>query len=137
LTDRKVVCVPPETTAREAAQRMAEQHVGSILVAGEDGKMIGIFTERDLMVRVVAAGSDASKVRVADVMTSEVFTTHPERAVLEVRADMRARHIRHIPVIAGDQVLAVLSMRDLIRADLREKRRTVQEMQAYIRGDFP
>jgi len=137
LTDRKVIFVPPETTARQAAQRMAEHHVGSILVAGPDGKMLGIFTERDLMVRVVAAGSDASEVRVGDVMTREVFTTHADRDVLQVRADMRARHIRHVPVVAGDHVLAVLSMRDLIRADLQEKRRTVEEMEAYIRGDLP
>lgn len=137
LTDRKVIFVPPETTARQAAQRMAEQHVGSILIADPDGRMLGIFTERDLMVRVVAAGADASEVRVGDVMTRDVYTTDAERAVLDVRADMRARHIRHVPVVDGDHVLAVLSMRDLIRADLREKRRTVEEMEAYIRGDLP
>lgn len=137
LTDRKVIFAAPETTARQAAQRMAEQRVGSILVAGPDGKMLGIFTERDLMVRVVAAGSDPSEVRVGDVMTREVFTTHADRDVLHVRADMRAQHIRHVPVVAGDHVLAVLSMRDLVRADLQEKRRTVEEMKAYIRGDLP
>ena len=73
---------------------------------------------------------------VLDVMTREVFTTDPERSVQEVRVDLQRRHIRHVPVVAGDRVVAVLSLRDLMRADLREKRQDVRAMTAYIRGGF-
>lgn len=134
IVDQVVARLGPGATALEAARCMAEGACGSVLVVDDQGRMLGIFTERDLMVRVVAAGSDPSRVPLGDVMTTEVVTTHPDRSVQEVRADLQHRHIRHIPVVAGDRVIAVLSMRDLMRADLREKRQDVRAMTAYIRG---
>ena len=136
ILDRRVARLGPDASALDAARRMAEERVGSVLVADGDGRMLGIFTERDLMVRVVAAGLTAAAVRLCDVMTREVFTTDPERSVQEVRVDLQRRHIRHVPVVAGDRVVAVLSLRDLMRADLREKRQDVRAMTAYIRGGF-
>lgn len=136
ILDQPVARLGPGATVLEAARCMAEHRIGSVLVADTDGRMLGIFTERDLMVRVVAAGRDAARVTVGEVMTREVFTTHPDRTVEEVRADLQHRHIRHVPVVVGDSVVAVLGMRDLLRADLRAKRQDVRAMTAYIRGGF-
>ena len=68
-------------------------------------------------------------------MTRDVFTTTGDRSVVDVRREMRERHIRHVPVVDGGRVLAVLGMRDLMRAALEEKRDEVSEMTAYIRGE--
>lgn len=134
LTGQELACLGPGATVLEAARKMAATRVGSLLIADPEGRMLGIFTERDVMIRVVAEGSDPSKVRIEDVMTHEVYTTTPERTVAEVRDEMQDRHIRHVPVVQNDRVLAILGMRDLMRADLQEKRREVRAMTDYIRG---
>ncbi len=135
LTDRKIVRISPRQTALEAARAMAWTHVGSLLVTDEAGRTLGIFTERDLMVRVVAAGLIPGEVLIEQVMTRELYTAHPDRSILEVRDELRRQHIRHVPVVENDVVIAVLSQRDLIRAALEEQRHEVQEMTRYIQGD--
>lgn len=138
ITQKAVVGVAPSDPVLAAAQRMAEDRIGSVLVLDEAGHLAGIFTERDVMVRVVAAGKDPQTTTVGEVMTREVFTTTPDRGVVELRREMRARHIRHIPVVkkgSEERVLAVLGMRDLMRAALEEKREEVSEMTSYIRGE--
>ncbi|MCP3918158.1 MAG: CBS domain-containing protein [bacterium] len=135
LTDRETIAVRLDDTVLEAVRRMTQTRCGSVLVNDEGGKMKGIFTERDLMVRVVSQGENPSEVRVADVMTKNVYVASPEQTIVEVRREMRDLHIRHVPVVEGDRVLEVLSMRDLQRADLQEKRETAEHMSAYIRGE--
>ena len=130
-----IVCLAPHDSVLDAARMMAKHKIGSVLVASADGKIEGIFTERDLMVKVVAGGSDPGQVALVDVMTSEVYTTTPDRFVTDVRREMQSRHIRHVPVVQDDRVLAVLGMRDLMRADLIETRREKEALTAYIRGE--
>ncbi|TDJ76355.1 MAG: CBS domain-containing protein [Planctomycetota bacterium] len=135
LSDLPVTRLAPDDTALAAALQMAESHVGSVLVCDPAGKIRGIFTERDLMVRVIAEEREPRAVRLEEVMTKDVFVTTPDKSVTELRQEMQGRHIRHVPVVSDGEVLAVLSVRDLIRADLREKRRDVQALTDYIRGD--
>jgi len=134
LTERKIVSLGPGDTALDAARAMTEAHVGSVVVRGEDGKLLGIFTERDLM-NVVSAGQSPASRPLREVMTVDLYTTDPGRAVTDVRREMRDRHIRHVPVLLDGEVLAVLGMRDLLYADFVEKRQEVNEMTAYIRGE--
>ena len=135
LSDKALVRVHETDTVLAAARTMVEAGVGSLLVLDADERLLGIFTERDVMVRVVAQGKDPSATPIADVMTRDVYTTSPDREIGEVRREMRERHIRHVPVLDGERVLAVLGMRDLVRAALEEKRDKVSEMTAYIRGE--
>jgi CBS domain-containing protein len=86
------------------------------------------------MTRVIAIGLDPDSVKLEEVMSREVFTTTPEDLVKEVRQQLRERHIRHVPVIEEGKVIAVLSVRDLIRADLAEQRAANSAMDDYIRG---
>jgi len=130
-----VVCLAPTDTALEAAKLMAKHGVGSVLVTDKEGAIAGIFTERDLMVKVVAAGASPDATKLETVMTADVFTATPDQLVKDLRRDMRARHIRHVPVLENGKVLTVLSMRDLVRADLVEVRRDAEAMAAYIRGE--
>ncbi len=134
LTARTIIKIAPHQTALEAALLMAANHVGSVLVVDEAGRTAGIFTERDLMVRVVAAGRIPADVRIEDVMTRELYTTSADRLVLELREELRRRHIRHVPVIENDVVVAVIGARDLVRAALEEQRHDAQEMTRYIQG---
>jgi CBS domain-containing protein len=128
------VTLTREASVRQAVRKMVDCKCGSVLIEEEDGSLQGIFTERDLMTRVIAIGLDPDSVKLEEVMSREVFTTTPEDLVKEVRQQLRERHIRHVPVIEEGKVIAVLSVRDLIRADLAEQRAANSAMDDYIRG---
>ena len=136
LTDRGplVVGLAPGSTVLDAVERMVEARCGSVLVTGENGEALGIFTERDLLVRVVSAGKDPRATLLEEVMTRDLYTTNVDRKVSELRREMREKHIRHVPVMQDGRVVAVLSTRDLLRADFEEKRDHARAMSAYIRG---
>jgi CBS domain-containing protein len=97
---------------RAAAARMWRQQTGSLVVTDEDGRMAGIITERDVL-RAVALGADPDKSSVDDVMTAEVFTVPPDTQVQDAARLMAARWIRHLPVVDGEELLGVVSMRDM------------------------
>ena len=132
--DMDVVSLTPAASVLEATKLMVGTRRGSVLVVGDDSDDLGIFTERDLMVRVVAEGGSPKAITLAEVMTTGLFTAHPEDKVQSVRREMRERHIRHLPVIEDGTVIAVLSMRDLLRADFEETREDAAAMRGYIQG---
>lgn len=132
ITDREVCRLDPQQTVLEAVRAMVRGHCGSVAVM-EDGVLVGIFTERDLMVRVVSKGRSPRNTMLGEVMTQNLYTTTPERTACEVRRDMRERHIRHVPVMEGGKLRTVLSTRDLLRADFEEQREDAIAMSEYIR----
>jgi CBS domain-containing protein len=136
LTGRKALSLSPRTTVLQAARSMAENRVGAMLVSEDDGSLAGIFTERDLMVRVIVAGLDPATTPLSDVMTRDVFTARPEEKVADMRREIQARHIRHLPILAPDgSVAGMLSLRDILRADLAQKAIEVESITQYIRRD--
>ena len=96
---------------RAAAARMWRQQTGSLLVT-EDGRLAGIITERDVL-RAVALGANPDKSTVDDVMTAEVFTVPPDLNLQDAARLMAARWIRHLPVVDGEEIVGVVSMRDM------------------------
>jgi len=94
-----------------------------------------MFTERDLMTRVIVPGADPNNIRLAKVMTKKLFTAGPDQIIRDVAREMQTRHIRHLPVIENGAVLAILSLRDLLREHLDTKRQEVQALTAYIQGE--
>ena len=121
----RAVSVSPTATVRDAAKAMAEATVGCTAIM--DGELLrGMFTERDLLRRVLLKNLNVDQVQVSDVMTREVISAKPDDDVPTAAKLMRGHHIRHLPVIGEDGlVLGVLSIRDLIREE-------VQEMRDYI-----
>jgi CBS domain-containing protein len=101
----------PEDSLRSAAERMWRQQTGSLLII-EAGRLIAIITERDVL-RAVALGADPDRSSVDEAMTTEVFTVPPDMPLQDAAREMAARWIRHLPVVAGDEVLGVVSMRDV------------------------
>jgi CBS domain-containing protein len=122
----------PDDTVREAAKRMAEACCGSILVCDGE-KLLGIFTERDLLVRVVAAGLEPPKTRIGDVMTADPDTIEGSAPVVEAIRRMDEFSYRHLPVIEHGRLIGVISWRDLPREERQlmqpelEQRHTLAE----------
>ena len=107
-----LVSACPDGTVCGAAKRMAEQGCGSILVV-EDERLLGIFTERDLLVRVVAAGLDLAATRLRDAMTADPETIDAEEPVEEAVRRMDEGSFRHLVVVSDGHVLGVVSTRDI------------------------
>ncbi len=115
------VTAAKSATVLEAAVLMKQQGKGALLVV--DGtRLIGIFTERDIVFRVVAAGRDPKDTRLAEVMTPQPQTIHPNKPFLHALRIMHEGGFRHLPVVENDWPLGVLSARDALDDDLYELR---------------
>jgi CBS domain-containing protein len=134
LAGHEALLLPGEATALQAARAMAERRVGAVLVVDEERRPRGMFTERDLMVRVIVAGRDPTTTRIEDVMTRELFVAHPADSIASARAELQKRHIRHLPIVEDGRVTALLSIRDLLRADLEVCQIEVRALTHYVFG---
>ncbi len=128
----RVHTVPPDATVRDAVLRMNEHHIGAVLVV--DSRLLGIFTERDVLARVVAEGRSPETTRVGDVMSSRVTTVREDETLCDVLACMTRERHRHMPVLSGDRVVGLVSIGDLIAHHLRELGTEVNDLTEYIAG---
>jgi CBS domain-containing protein len=113
LMSRDLLSVAPEDTIGEAAQKMVDRGVGSAVVL-DFGRLIGIFTERDLM-RAVAGRVHSSEARVREWMTADPVTVSPEDSAEEAASTMLERGFRHLPVVENDRAIGIISIRDIAR----------------------
>jgi len=126
-----VIALSPDDTVLTAAQLMSERNIGGIAVVS-DGRLVGMFTERDVLRRVVARKLDPASTRLADVMTSPVLCCEPGASIDECAALMTARHVRHLPIGNADRLTGMISIRDLLAYQVRDQQATIQHMQNYI-----
>ena len=131
VENRPVYSVPLSATVAEAVAYMAERKVGAVSVL-EQERLVGIFSERDLMKRVVVAGRDPRQTPLAEVITRDPLVTDADEAPAACLERMRHAGIRHLPVFLADRLLGLVTMRDLLLADLEEKGDEVHLMRAYI-----
>ncbi len=116
---RKFLTAPPGTTVREASQLMAKKQVGAVLVV-DAGHLIGIFSERDAVFRVIAKGLDPSKTPLVDVMTREPKTVGPNNTFGYAMTIMHENGFRHMPVIDEGKPIGIVSARSALDPDLEE-----------------
>ncbi len=130
-----VYSVGPLSTVIDAVNTMNENRVGSVLVI-EAGYPVGIFSERDVLVRVVAAHRDPRQTLVRDVMTTRLHTAALDDNVREVMKLMTDRRCRHIPVMDGEALVGLISIGDLTKALQHNLRQEVRELSNYIGGPY-
>lgn len=126
-----VLKVTPDTTVLEASRLMNERGVGSVLVIS-GVELAGIFTERDLMRRVVAQDRLPGTTAVGEVMTTSLVTCTPDASVVDCSAIMSQRHIRHLPVVGPGGILGVITTGDLLAHELHEKESTIQHLESFV-----
>lgn len=134
LLDRKgheIVSVGPNATVLDAAHIMADNGLGAVLVV-DGAAMLGIFTERDVLRRVVAIGADASSTRVADVMTAALVTCLPDTSLEECAAIMTTRRIRHLPVVDAQGLHGLISSGDVLAYRAAEQEETIRYLNDYM-----
>ncbi len=127
----EVWSISPEATMYEALQLMAEKNVGALVVL-DDGKLVGIFTERDYARKVALRGRSCTDTRVREVMTPRVIYVHPDQTVEDCMAVMTKQHIRHLPVLEEGELVGLISIRDVIEAILAEREFLIEQLESYI-----
>jgi CBS domain-containing protein len=132
---RKVFSVPPTASVAEAVAEMNRQRVGSVLIL-DAGHLVGIFTERDVLRRVVGAGRDPTQARVCDVMTPNVLTISPDATVEETMTLFTERRLRHLPVVEGGRLVGTISIGDITRWMADAHRAEAEHLKNYITSGF-
>jgi len=131
LKDQFVISAEPEQTVLEVARLMVSHNIGAVPVL-RDGQLIGIFSERDLMNRVVVNGKDPAHTKVRQVMTEDPMTVGPGDSLETCMTLMRRHGFRHLPVCKGQALQGVVSLRDILLHDLNAKDDEVRMMRAYL-----
>lgn len=133
---RQVYTVSKGATVAEAVREMNEKGVGALLVL-DGGRLTGMFTERDVLRRVVDADRDPAVTRVSSVMSRSVATIAPEARVEEAMELMTARRFRHLPVVSDGELIGMVSIGDLMRWITLNQEDHIRQMTEYITGQGP
>ena len=127
-----IATVRGDTSVLNAAILMNDRRIGAVPVLDDDGRIVGMFTERDIMTRVVAAQRCARETTVADVMTSPVIACGPDTTLDELRQVMQTQHIRHVPVVEDGTLLGMISIGDLNVAQVAVMTETISYLEQYM-----
>lgn len=129
----EIISCTADMTVREAIAVLAEKRIGALPVT-EDGAVIGIFSERDVIYCLASAGADALDKSVRDVMTAPAITVAPDTEVLSALALMTRRRIRHLPVTEGGRAVGFISIGDLVKHRIDRIEADAEAMRAYIQS---
>ena len=130
---RQVWSVHSDATVYDALQLMAQKEIGALVVI-DDGKMVGLVSERDYARKVILQGRSSRDTTVAEIMSTTVLHIAPEQTVNDCMALMTDKKIRHLPVLVGDQIIGILSIGDLVKAIIAEQEFVIDQLEHYISG---
>ncbi len=131
-----VYSVRPDATVFDAIRRLAEVNIGALLVM-EDGKLLGVFSERDYTRKVALRGRDSRNTPVKDIITNRLFTVPPSATVSECLRLMVDNRIRHLPVVQEGTVIGVVSIGDLVNWIISSQSAAIEQLESYISGGYP
>ena len=128
--------IAPNAMVYDAIQLMADKNVGALPVV-EDGKLVGIISERDYTRKVILKGKSSKDTPVRDIMTQELMTAHSTESVSECMRVMTDKRVRHLPVMEGSKMIGIVSIGDLVRRIISAQTATIDNLEKYITGDYP
>lgn len=131
IGERHVFAIDHNWTVLEAARYMADKRVGAAAVL-DGGRVVGVFSERDLMTRVVVAGRSPTNTMVSEVMTRDIVVGYPNDTEEEAMRKMQQAKCRHLPVIQEGLLLGFISMRDLLQVEIEERDQEIKMMNEYL-----
>lgn len=132
IKDRKIHVVKKGTTIRKVAEYMSEFNIGLVPVLAEDGKLLGVFSERDLVRRVVSKNLDCNSILVEDVMSTNLIFAGVDESYEACIQKMRSKGTRHLLILDNEKLAGLISVRDLLEVDLNIKNETIEVLHNYI-----
>jgi len=133
---REVQTIGPDATVLDAIRKMVRQNIGSILVA-EGDSILGIFTERDYLRRIVLENRTSKSTAVREVMTPKLVCVDPERSVEDCLAIVTQERIRHLPVLEKGRLVGIVSIGDLVKFLSKQQATEIRYLTDYISGKYP
>ena len=136
LNDKKhkeVISIAPNRPVFDALVILAEYKIGALAVI-EEGKLVGIFSERDYAREVILKGRSSKTTQIAEVMTDKVIFGQVDDLVESAMSMMSEKRIRHLPVLNGEELAGMLSLGDLVKETINYQQRLIAELEHYIRG---
>lgn len=131
---RHVISIAPDASVFDAIKLMADKSIGSLVVMDDDDKLLGIVTERDYARKVIIKGRSSKETRVEEIMSTTVVTASSDHRVDECMESMTDRKIRHLPVVEDGQVIAMISIGDLVQAIIADQQEEIEHLEQYISG---
>ena len=128
---RQIFSVTPETMVIDAVKEMNEKKVGALPVI-RDNKLVGILSERDYTRKVILNNKNSAETPVSEIMTENVKTVSPSQTIEECMVIMSDNHIRHLPVLQGEEPVGVLSIMDVVKNIINEKEFIIEQLEHYI-----
>ncbi len=133
--NQEMVCTAPETTVHDALDKMLSVRIGAMLIKRDD-KIIGIWTERDLMRNVIAPGFDCKSAQLGDLMTTKLVTVPHDATVYNLKDKLLGMRLRHLLVEKDGQYIGILSIGDVIRASLDAKDKELTSLSASVNWEY-
>jgi len=126
-----VKSVSPDTETTNAIKLMATSGISSLLVI-DDGRVVGIFSDKDFSCKVVAENRLTEIIPISEVMTTPVCAIRPDQSIDDAMTVMTEKRIRHLPVMDGEELVGLVSIGDLVKAIIKEQKDTIEQLEHYI-----
>lgn len=132
LKGHTIITISPETSVYEALETLENKNLGALVVVEKNGKLDGIFTERDYARKIILKGRSSKDTRVQDIMTDDPVFVAPDTKIEECMQLMTNKFIRHLPVLENDQLVGIISIGDLVKYIINQKDFIIQNLEHYI-----
>src|SRR5262245_22361974 len=132
LKGHYVYTVSPDESVYEALETLEEKNLGALVVVEEDGKLDGIFTERDYARKIILKGRSSRDTKVRDIMTDSPIFVSPDTKVEACMELMTNKHIRHLPVLQNGEIVGIISIGDLVKYIINQKDFIIENLEHYI-----
>lgn len=131
-----IVTISPDKTLHEASKLLAEHNIGAVMVVDKNGAPQGILSERDIVRRLAKHGQDCLAMRVEEAMTKDLIIALPEDEVAKLSNVMTNNRIRHLPIMDGEQLVGIISIGDVVKAQIQHLEVETRTLRQYITGGY-
>ena len=124
--------VNPAATVFEALKIMADKNIGALMVLDSEGKLVGMFSERDYARKIVLHGISSKEAKIEDYMSTDLYIVDPDTTVLGCMAVMTDKKVRHVPVLDHNKIVGIISIGDVVNTIIEDQKATIQDLEKYI-----